>query len=186
MRKALLIVVAAVVAAVGGFAVVVAMQPNEFRVTRSATIDAPPAAVFAHVNDFHKWDAWSPWAELDPNAKNTFEGPQQGKDAVFRWSGNDDVGEGSMTILESQPPERVGIRLDFVKPMEDTANVTFTFEPQSDGTKTKVTWDMAGENNFVGKAFCLVMRMDKEMEKQFDEGLANMKRVVEAEASAGK
>lgn len=105
---------------------------------------------------------------------------------MFRWSGNDDVGEGSMTILESQPPERVGIRLDFVKPMEDTANVTFTFEPQSDDTKTKVTWDMAGQNNFVGKAFCLVMQMDKEMEKQFDEGLANLKRVVEAEASAGK
>jgi hypothetical protein len=87
-----------------------------------------------------------------------------------------------MTIIESKPHERIKIRLDFVKPMEDTADVVFTFEPQSDGTK--VTWGMAGENNFVGKAFCLVMRMDKKMEADFDEGLANMKRIVEGKATA--
>ncbi len=56
------------------FAIVVAMRPAEFRITRSATISAPPAELFAQVNDFHKWDAWSPWAKLDPTMKQTYEG----------------------------------------------------------------------------------------------------------------
>ena len=91
------------------FAGVVAMQPSEFSVERTATIAAPAAAVFAQVNDLHKWDAWSPWAKLDPNAKNGFEGAPSGKGAVFTWSGNDQIGEGRMTIVESQPNELIKI-----------------------------------------------------------------------------
>lgn len=182
MRKVLLIGLGAIVAAVAVFAIVVAMQPDEFKVARSTTVDAPPAAVFAHVDDFHKWDAWSPWAKLDPDAKNMFEGKESGEGAVFKWSGNDQVGEGSMTIVESKPPEKIKIRLDFVKPMEDTSDVTFTFEPEGSGTK--VTWAMAGKNNFVGKAFCLVLNMQAEMNAKFDEGLAALKKTVEAERHA--
>src|SRR6266478_5063331 len=84
------------------FVVIVALQPADFRVTRSATIPAPPAVVFAQVNDLHNWQAWSPWAKLDPAAKNTFEGPSAGTGAIFKWSGNSDVGEGSMTLTESR------------------------------------------------------------------------------------
>ncbi len=184
MKKALLIFFGTLVIAIGIFAAVVAMQPDEFRVARSAEINAPPAAVFPHVNDFHNWEKWSPWVKLDPNAKYCYEGNPAGEGAIHRWAGNEDVGEGSMTILESKPNERVKIRLDFVKPMEDTAEVVFTFAPSSETTpdKTKVTWEMSGQNNFVGKAICLAMQMTKEMEKQFDEGLANMKSVVETEA----
>lgn len=57
------------------FVVVVALQPSDFRIVRSATISAPALAVFAQVHDFHKWEAWSPWAKLDPAAKNSFAGP---------------------------------------------------------------------------------------------------------------
>lgn len=180
MGKILLIGLGAIGAVIGVFAIVVAMQPDEFAVTRSATIDAPPAAVFAHVNDFRKWDAWSPWAKLDPNAKNSFEGNAAGEGAIFKWSGNNEVGEGSMTIVESKPPERIRIRLDFVKPMEDTSDVTFTFDPEGSGTK--VTWAMSGKSNFVGKAMCMVMGMKETMNAKFDEGLAAMKKTVEAEA----
>lgn len=67
------------------FVVVVAMQPSEFQVERKATIAAPPADVFAQVNDLHKWDAWSPWAKLDPNAKIAFEGPDAGQGAAMSW-----------------------------------------------------------------------------------------------------
>ena len=89
------------------FVVIVALQPSEFRVARSATIVAPPPAVFAQVNDFHKWEAWSPWAKLDPAAKNSFEGPAAGTGAIFKWSGNHEVGEGTMTIIESRPSELI-------------------------------------------------------------------------------
>jgi uncharacterized protein YndB with AHSA1/START domain len=184
MKKALLIAFGLLVVAVGIFAAVVAMQPNDFRIGRSIEINAPAAAVFPHVNDFHKWEKWNPWIELDPNAKYTHEGNPQGEGAIYRWAGNDDVGEGSMTIVESKPSERIKIRLDFIKPMEDTADVFFTFVPASESSpdKTKVTWEMTGEYNFFGKAICLVMQMEKEMIKQLDKGLATMKQAVEAEA----
>ena len=71
----------ALVLVVLGFAAYVAMLPGEFRVVRSGKIGAPPDKVFALVNDLHKWDAWSPWAKLDPNAKNGFEGPEAGPGA---------------------------------------------------------------------------------------------------------
>jgi hypothetical protein len=83
--------------------VIVAMRPSDFRVTRTATISAPAEVVFTQVNDLHKWEAWSPWAKLDPAAKITYEGPPAGAGASFRWAGNNKVGEGSMIIMESRP-----------------------------------------------------------------------------------
>jgi uncharacterized protein YndB with AHSA1/START domain len=180
LKKFLLRAFLALAALVAVLAGVIAVQPSEFHVERKAAMAAPAAVVFAQVNDFHKWEAWSPWAKLDPAARNTFEGPPAGTGAVFRWSGNDEVGEGSMTLTESRPNEHIKIRLDFVKPFEDTSNVDFTFKP--DGDQTVVTWSMYGRNNFVGKAFCLFMNlnMDRMIGDKFDEGLTSMKAVVEA------
>ena len=159
------------------FTIIVALQPSQFRVTRLATLTAPAPAVFAQVNDFHKWEAWSPWAKLDPAAKNSFEGPSAGIGAVFKWSGNNEVGEGSMTITESRPSELIRIKLDFTKPFEATNTTEFTFKPE--GNQTTVTWSMFGTNNFIAKAFCLFMSMDKMVGGQFEKGLAQMKSVVE-------
>src|SRR3954453_7025341 len=100
------------------FIVIVALQPAEFRGVRSAAISAPPPAVFEQVNDYHNWDAWSPWAKLDPDAKVTFEGPSSGTGAKFSWSGNDKVGVGQQTIVESKPDELVRIKLEFEKPFK--------------------------------------------------------------------
>jgi hypothetical protein len=101
MLRKILLGLAAIIAV---FVVVVALQPSEFRITRSAVIASPAPDVFAQVNDFHKWEAWSPWAKLDPAAKAVFEGPPAGKGAVFRWAGNSEVGEGSMT--RPKPPSK--------------------------------------------------------------------------------
>ena len=174
MLKKILIALVLVVVV---FAGVVAMQPGEFRVERSTTIAAAPAEVFAHVNDFHKWDAWSPWAKIDPNAKESFEGAPAGEGAILKWSGNSDVGEGSMTLTESRPPEFIRIKLDFVRPFEDTSTVEFHFK-ESD-SQTQVTWSMYGKNNFIAKAMCLFMNMDKMIGDKYEEGLASMKAVVE-------
>jgi uncharacterized protein YndB with AHSA1/START domain len=160
------------------FVVVVAMQPSEFRIERSARISAPAPAVFAQVNDFHKWEAWSPWAKLDPAAKATFEGPPEGKGAIFRWAGNEEVGEGSMTITESRPSDLIRIKLEFLKPFETTNTAEFTFKPE--GNQTAVTWSMEGQNNFIAKAVCLFMNMDQMLGGQFEKGLASMKSVAEA------
>ena len=160
--------------------VVVALQPSEFRITRTAAIAAPPSAVFAQVNDFHKWEAWSPWAKLDPAVRNTFSGAPAGTGAVFAWVGNSKVGEGRMTITESRPSELIRIKLEFMKPMAATHTAEFSFEPEGD--RTAVTWSMFGHHSFVGKAFGLVMNMDKMLGGEFDKGLAAMKSVAEAAA----
>jgi uncharacterized protein YndB with AHSA1/START domain len=159
------------------FLIVVALQPDEFRISRSAAVAAAPQQVFEQVNDFHKWEAWSPWAKLDPNAKATFEGPPTGEGAVFIWAGNSEVGEGRMTVTQSRPNELIRIKLDFVKPMEGTSDVEFTFKPQNDDTV--VTWTMSGRNNFIGKAICLIMNQDKMIGGYFEKGLANLKSVAE-------
>ena len=160
------------------FIIAVAMQPSDFRVTRSITITAPASAVFAQVNDLQKWEAWSPWAKLDPDARNSFEGPTSGTGAILRWAGNNKVGQGSMTIMESRPDEFIRFKLEFLKPFVATNTAEFTFNTEND--QTTVTWSMYGKNNFMSKAMSLIMNCDKMVGGQFEKGLATLKSVVEA------
>ncbi len=177
-RSILMPVLLGLAAILVGLLVVIAMQPADFRLERSATIGAPPEEVFAQVNDFHAWQEWSPWAKLDPDVKNTYQGSDAGTDAVFKWSGNNEVGEGKMTIIESKPNELVRIKLEFIRPFAATNTAEFDFKPEGEGTA--VTWKMYGPNSFVGKAIHLVMDMDKMLGSDFEKGLAQMKSVVEA------
>jgi len=169
----------AVIALVLGFAGYIAMQPAQFKVSRSATIAATPATVFENVNDLRKWQAWSPWAKKDPNAKPVFSGPSAGKDAAMAWSGNDEVGEGKMTIVESKPAELIRIKLDFLKPFEGTSNSEFAFKPEGNGTA--VTWSLTGEQGFVERAICALMglNMDKMIGGDYEAGLAALQKVAE-------
>ena len=175
MLKIILIAIAVIVIV---FVVVVALQPSEFRVARSATMSAPAPAVFAQVNDFHKWEAWNPWGKIDPAMKQTYVGVPAGTGAIYTWTGNKDVGEGRMTITESRPSDLIRIKMEFFKPFAGTSTAEFTFKPE--GNQTVVTWSMAGENNFMAKAVHLFMNMDKMIGDQFEKGLAEMKSVVEA------
>lgn len=184
MRKKILIAVGILAGIVVVFLGIVATQPSEFRITRSTTITAPADIVFSQVDDFHKWENWSPWAKLDPAAKNTFEGPAAGTGAIFKWSGNDKVGQGQMTLTESRPSDKILIKLEFKRPFEDTSTTEFTFKPEGD--TTTVTWSMFGQQNFMEKAICMFMNMDKMLGTDFEKGLAQMKKISEEEAAAKK
>src|SRR5713226_6692083 len=175
MLKIILIALAVIVVV---FVAIVAVQPSDFRITRSATIAAPPEAVFAQVNDLHNWEAWSPWAKLDPAAKSTYEGPAAGVGAAFAWSGNNKIGEGRMTVIDSRPNVLVRFKLDFLKPFKASNTAEFTFKPE--GNQTAVTWSMYGKNNFLSKAVGLFMNCDKMVGGQFEQGLAQMNSVTEA------
>jgi len=178
IKKILLLLVVAIAAV----CVIASFQSEDMTVTRSSTIAAPPAAVFKVVNDFRQWDAWSPWSKLDPNMKKSLEGPPEGVGAIYKWSGNNEVGEGSTTLVESKPNEKVGMKLAFVRPMEGVSDVQFTFVPE--GTGTKVTWAMQGKKPFIGKVVGLFMDCEKMYGDQFNEGLANLKKVVESAPKA--
>jgi hypothetical protein len=121
-------------------------------------------------------------AKIDPAAKMGFEGPESGQGAAMTWAGNDKVGEGKLTIVESRPSELVKVKVDFVKPFEGTNTSEFQFKPEGD--QTAVTWTMAGEHNFIGKAFCLVMNGQKMMGDDMEKGLARMKSVAEGAKTA--
>jgi hypothetical protein len=165
MLETVLLIIGVLIAVVP---VLVLRRPDEFRVTRSAVIDAAPQAVFEHVNDLEKWQAWSPWARMDPDAETRFEGPKAGEGATVYWDGKK-TGRGGMTVIESRAPSFVRFRLDFVKPMKATNTAEFTFAPE--GERTKVTWAMYGPNNFMGKLVGLVMNCEKMVGGQFEDGL---------------
>ena len=172
---------AAVAAVIVVFLIVVALQPSDFKVERSATMRAPAPAAFAQVNDFQNWQAWSPWEKVDPALKRQYEGPKAGAGAVYAWQGNKDVGEGRMTILESRPGELVRIKLEFFKPFAATNAAEFSFKPAGAET-TAVTWSMAGQNSFLSKAICLFVDMDRMVGGMFEQGLTQMKAIVERRA----
>jgi hypothetical protein len=160
------------------FLVVIAGQPDEFTVSRSVKLAAPTEKIFPHVNDLHAWQAWSPWAKLDPNAKNSFAGPASGAGAAMKWEGNCKIGVGKMTITESQPSSIIRFRLDFEKPMQATNTAEFTFLPEGGGTV--VTWRMTGKNSAMGKVMGLFMNCEQMVGGQFEKGLANLKSLAEA------
>jgi uncharacterized protein YndB with AHSA1/START domain len=174
MLTTILIVIVVLIAAVLGLA---ATKPNTFRVERAATIKAPPAKVFALIDDFHQWSQWSPWEKLDPELKRTFSGPNSGKGAVYEWTGNSKVGAGRMEITEPTPPNKLLIKLDFIKPFEGHNVAEFTLQPQGDSTQ--LNWAMYGPTPFVSKVMQVFMSMDKLIGKDFEAGLANLKAAAE-------
>lgn len=176
IQKVLLVLAVIVVI----FVIVAALQPADYRVTRSASIAAPPGAVFTQVNDLHRWEAWSPWEKLDPAMKRVHEGPPAGTGAVYAWAGNNKAGEGRMTITESRPNEYIRMNLEFIKPFASRCTTEFTFKPESD--QTAVTWTMTGQKNFISKAICLFMSMDKLIGGDFEKGLTNLKSLSESTA----
>jgi len=159
------------------FLVYVATRPSEFRVVRSLAVSASPAVLFEQVNDLHRWQAWSPWAKLDPEMKVTYAGAEQGTGASYTWLGNKKVGEGKMVIEQSEPDSRIVIQLQFIKPFPATNTTEFSFKPE--GNQTLVAWAMTGQKNFMMKFFGVLMNMDKMIGQDFEKGLAAMKTIAE-------
>jgi len=163
------------------FVVVVATRPASYRVERKLEVAAPPDLVFGVLNDLHQFAGvlvlfGTPWEKLDPNMQKTFEGPAAGVGQSYAWTGKE-VGKGKMTIEESVPGQKVGIKLEFVKPMASTA--TFALTLAGTPTGSFVTWSMAGNHNFIGKAFGIFMDMDKMLGNDIEKGLALLKTVAE-------
>jgi len=150
-------------------------RPTPFQVQRSIAISAPPDAVYRDIVDFSRWELWSPWAKLDPAQKTTLVG--EGLGAVYTWSGDDKVGAGRMTIVETVPGSKVGIKLEFLRPWESTNETSFLVVP--DGAGSRLTWLMKGNHGFVGRAMSIFMDMDKMIGPDFEKGLASLKTDVE-------
>jgi uncharacterized protein YndB with AHSA1/START domain len=174
MLKKILIGLAVLIAAVLLFAMT---KPDSFSVQRTATIKAPPEKLFAMVDDFHQWGAWSPWEKLDPSMKRTFSGPATGKGSIYAWDGNGKAGAGQMEITEATPTSKVAIKLDFLRPFVSTNSVEFAFQPHGDSTT--IVWTMSGPSNYMSKVMQVFMSMDKMIGKDFEAGLTNLRTAAE-------
>lgn len=159
--------------------ILVATRSPAFKVERTIHIHAPPERVFALVEDFKSWEQWSPWANIDPNMRQTYSGPATGVGSRHEWSGNRKAGAGSQTIVESDPPKRLGIRLEFEKPFKASNRVEFVFTPEDHGTRAQ--WIMTGVNkNIIWRHVSLLVSMDKMVGGDFEKGLAQLKALAEA------
>jgi hypothetical protein len=172
-----LIVVGVLVLAVVILLAIAATKPDTFRIERSANFKVPADRIFPYINDFHSWQSWSPWENIDPALKRTYSGAPSGLGAVYAWEGNKNVGEGRMEITDSAAPSKIKIKLDFLKPFEAHNTAHFGLEPRGDSTT--VTWAMDGSRPFMMKVMCLFFNMDNMVGKQFETGLANLKRIAE-------
>jgi hypothetical protein len=177
MQKIILIAIPTLIVV---FLLIVAVQPSSYRVARSLAIAAPPDALFPQVNDLKRWAAWNPWGKADPHMKLIYSDQTVGVGAGYSWSGNNEVGEGRATITESRPGAVVKYQMEFFKPMAGTSVMEFAFQPQ--GHQTVVTVTITGEKNFLAKAFCLFMSMDKMIGSKFEQALAELKVIAESPA----
>jgi len=159
------------------FAIFVAFQPTRFRIERSVAISGTALSVFAHVNDFRKWESWLHWTRLDPDARIRVEGAPSGEGAVLLWSGNEAIGAGRMEIVESRLGSSIRIATTFSRPSAGKSTTVFVFKPQ-DG-ETLVTWSVEGENNFLAKAVCVFVGIDTVLGPDLEQGLERLRVAAE-------
>lgn len=174
MLKKVLIGLAVLIAGVIAAAL---LKSPDFRVERSLVIAAPAEKLFPYFDNHKKFNEWNPWMKMDPEAKNTYSGPEAGVGAVASWEGKK-VGKGSATITESKANERIVERMDWLEPMAGTSTVEFTFKPEGEG-KTKVTWAMHGKNEgLLARVVSLVMDCESMCGPEFEKGLADLAKLV--------
>ncbi|MBI2275928.1 MAG: SRPBCC family protein [Dechloromonas sp.] len=157
----------------------VATKPDTFRVERSISIKAPAEKIFPLIDDFHRWEQWSPWEKVDPALKRTYSGAASGRGAAYAWFGNKEIGEGKMEIVESTPPARLLIKIDFQAPFEAHNTVEFTLRAQGDSTV--LSHAMFGPSPYLAKLMGLFFSMDKMVGDKFEEGLGSLKAIAEAQ-----
>lgn len=176
MLGTILIVVAAIVL----FLVVAATRPADYRVVRTIEIAAPAEVVFAPLNDLRRFaDVLVFFGEplkADPKLELRFQGPEAGIGQSIAWSGKD-AGQGTLTVKESVAAQKVGLELEFVKPMASRA--IHALGLQTTATGSSVTWAMEGKHNFLGKAFGLFMNMDKALGSDLEKALSRLKTIAE-------
>ena len=177
MLKVIGIIVVCLVVVIAGVFIYAATKPDTFRVARSIAINAPADKVFPLIDDFHQWAQWSPYEHKDPAMKRTFGATTKGRGATYAWDGNGQVGAGDMTITDSAPASHVAIRLNMVKPISASNEVSFTLQPQ--GNATQVTWSMQGPAPFISKVMQVFFNMDKMVGGDFEVGLAKLKSAAE-------
>ncbi len=154
-------------------------MPEHYVVEREQRIRASPGAVQERIVDFRRWQAWSPWEDVDPALRRSYSGAPSGVGAVYEWEGNRKAGKGRMEITSVEPDRSVAIDLQFLKPFKARNVTTFTTEQQGDDTL--VRWSMTGPRTFMTRVMGILSSMDKMIGPDFEKGLDRLKADAEAD-----
>lgn len=155
------------------------LMPAHTHVERSASINAAPATVYRYIADFRQFNRWSPWAQRDPETQYEFSGPTIGVGSRMSWSSqHPEVGSGSQQVIEAEPPQRLKVKLEFGDDMGEAFS-GYILEPQDGGTRIVWTFDSETGFNPLHRFFGLMM--DKWVGPDYEQGLANLKQLIESE-----
>ena len=151
---------------------------DKVQVSRSITIDRPANKVFKAVNSMHHFNKWSPWAQLDPEAKYQYDGPEFGVGSKMSWQGNEEVGSGRQSIIASTPNSMVKAELYFDGQGDDPSWATYQIKDMGGSSEVSWVFDADFSGNILGRYFG--MMMDGMLGPQYETGLQNLKTLVEA------
>lgn len=167
-----------VLAIIGLLVILGLIAPKSYDVSRSIEINKPLPEVFQYLKYIKNQDYWSPWKKKDPNMLQEFEGIDGEVGFVSKWEGNKEVGSGEQEILGIVDNKVIETELRFLKPWKSQSDAYIKVEEISPN-ETKVIWGFTGKNKFPMSIFMLFMNMDKAVGKDFEEGLENLKQVLE-------
>jgi len=158
--------------------VLAAIAPKNYNVSRSIEIAKPKRVVFDYLKSLKKQDEWSPWGKRDPNMEKKFTGTDGEVGAISYWKGNKEVGEGEQEITKIVEGDSIESQLRFLKPFKSTSDA-YIITKEIEQDRTKVIWGFSGKNKFPMSIMMLFMSMDKAVGKDFEEGLASLKEILE-------
>lgn len=180
VRTVLKFMLIALVLLVTGIVVYASTRSGRIHVERSIRISAPAETIFPLINDFHQWDAWTPFNK-DPAMKKTYGGSPSGKGARYGWEGNKDVGSGDITIIDSAPPREVVFATHLVTPVFEGRGVA-TMRLDQAGDITTVTWTVDDKHSLLLKVIGLFVDLEKKIGGDYETGLANLKSLAEKQS----
>ncbi|WP_428743354.1 SRPBCC family protein [Tenacibaculum sp.] len=152
--------------------------PRRYELTRSIIIDRPYTGVFNYLKYLKNEDHWSPWKKKDVNIKQEFIGEDGSVGFIAKWQGNSEVGLGEQEITKIVENKIIETELRFYRPWKSISNAVTKVEDLGK-MQTKVTWSFSGENKFPTNILMLFYNLDQTIGKDFEEGLANLKRLLE-------
>jgi len=151
------------------------LSPPRYQIERSIIIQKTQPEVMGRVADLNSYKEWNPWQKMEPGAKSVITGSARKPGHKYEWNGKK-IGAGSLTLRDIDQ-KHIHFDLQFLRPWKSKAADNWLFEEWgTDGTK--VTWQNAGELPFpVARLMWPMIR--KGLDKQFIEGLTNLKKLSE-------
>ncbi|ROI00597.1 SRPBCC family protein [Chryseobacterium daecheongense] len=174
--KTLLKIIGIIILLIVAYAIIAMLAfSKDYHFEKSIVINAPKEKVWQHAGSLKGFNTWNPFAKADKNVVITYSGTSGQVGESYHWKGNDQVGEGEQTVVESVPNEKLTSQLHFIKPWEGEAKGSFILTPEGNGTK--VTWAM--DNELTPMMKLMKPMMDNQMGKMFGQGLEDLKKLSE-------